>query len=100
MEITFADNELDKLESDAGFIAKHIPQGITNSYRKRMQLIRATSDERDFYNLKSLHFERLEGKRKHQHSMRLNNQYRLILELLEDNPHGKVVKVVGIEDYH
>jgi proteic killer suppression protein len=100
MEVIFADNELDKLEADAGFTTKNIPQGITNSYRKRMQLIRAASDERDFYNLKSLHFERLEGKRKHQHSMRINDQYRLILELLEGNPRGKVVKVVGIEDYH
>jgi toxin HigB-1 len=100
MEVIFADEELDRLESEPGFIPKNIPQGIISSYRKRMQLIRSAPDERDFYNLKSLHFERLSGKRKHQHSMRLNDQYRLILELLEGNPRGKVVKVVGIEDYH
>lgn len=92
MEVVFGDDDLDKLEADATFPAKNIPQGITNACRKRIQLIRFAPDERDFYNLKSLHFERLEGKRKHQHSMRLNDQYRLILEILEGNPGGKVGK--------
>jgi toxin HigB-1 len=100
MEILFGNDELDRLEVEAGYISKNLPQGITNSYLKRIQLIRAAVDERDFYQWKSLRFEKLEGKRKHQYSMRLNDQYRLILELLEGNPKGKVVKVVGIEDYH
>jgi proteic killer suppression protein len=45
-----------------------------------MQYIRAASDERDFYALKSLHYEKLHGKRSHQRSMRLNDQFRLILQ--------------------
>jgi proteic killer suppression protein len=100
MEVIFADDELDRLEADSDFIARNMPQGIVKIYRKRMQIIRAALDERDFHKLKSLHFERLEGKRKHQHSMRLNDQYRLVLELLDKNPQRKVVKIVSIEDYH
>ena len=100
MDVLFADDDLDRLEVDASFVIKNMPQGIAKAFRKRMQLIRAAPDERDFYTQRSLRFERLGGKRKHQYSMRLNDQYRLVLELLEMNRQRKVVKIIGIEDYH
>ena len=95
----FDDENLDRLEIDPQYSAGN-SQAIVKAYRKRMQQIRAASDERDFYPLKSLRFEKLGGKRKHQHSMRLNDQYRLIVELIKGNPQGTIIKVVGIEDYH
>jgi proteic killer suppression protein len=64
-----------------------------------MQTIRAAEDERAFYALKSLHFEKLKGNRSHQHSMRLNDQWRLILQF-EQTEEGKIVCIVSIEDYH
>lgn len=72
---------------------------IVRMFRQRMQLIRGALDERDFHAMKSLRFERLKGKRGGQFSMRLNDQWRLILEL-ERGKSGKVVVVVSIEDYH
>lgn len=63
-----------------------------------MQWIRAAPDERDFYRMKSLHYEKLKGKRSHQRSMRLNDQYRLILEIEEIK--GRTLVVISIEDYH
>jgi len=99
MEVIFDDDDLDQLETNPKFTGGR-PAAIVKAYRKRMQTIRAAPDERDFYKLKSLRFEKLGGGRKHQHSMRLNDQYRLILELLKDNPQGTIIKVVGIEDYH
>jgi len=100
MEVVFDNDELDQLETDPKFTGGR-PPPIVKAYRKRMQIIRAASDERDFYKLNSLRFEKLRGKRKHQYSMRLNDQYRLILELLGENPlQGTFVKIVGIEDYH
>ena len=59
-------------------------------------MIRAAPDERDFYAMKSLHFEKM---RSNNHSMRLNNQYRLIIELKSESQ-VKTVVIVGIEDYH
>jgi proteic killer suppression protein len=100
MEVLFADEDLDRLEVDANFSVRNMPQGIVKAYRNRMQIIRAAPDERDFYKFRSLRFEKLEGKRKHQHSMRLNDQYRLVLELLEGNSQRKIVKIISIEDYH
>ncbi len=64
-----------------------------------MQVIRAALDERDFYAMKSLHFEKLSGNREGQNSMRLNEQWRLILRL-EKSESGKIVVVISITDYH
>ena len=98
MEVSFGDPDLDRLETDARFEGG-LSSSVVKAYRKRMQQIRAAQDERAFYALKSLHFEKLKGERSQQHSMRLNDQWRLIVEI-----HGtgkdKVLHLVGIEDYH
>ena len=97
MDVRFRDEALDQLEvtpGDGGY-----PPGVVKQFRKRLALIRAAADERDFYALKSLHYEKLKGNRQHQRSMRLNDSLRLILELEEDGP-NRVVIVVSIEDYH
>lgn len=99
MEVRFADARLQRLETDPGFVAREFSQDVVRSFRKKMQFIRAATDERDFYGMKSLHFEKLQGDRAHQRSMRLNNQWRLILEF-ETGPGGKVVVVMKVEDYH
>ena len=97
MKIRFRDASLDDLESKAGDAGW--PPGVVKAYRKRLQLIRAADDERVFYGLKSLHYEKLKGNRKHQRSMKLNDQWRLVLEI-EGNAPNKVVCIVSIEDYH
>jgi toxin HigB-1 len=79
MNASFKDSDLDKLETDADFDAGY-SEAIVKAFRKRMQQIRSAPDERDFYAQKSLHFEKLKGNRSHQYSMRLNDQWRLILE--------------------
>jgi len=98
MEVEFDDDDLDRLETDPQFTAG-FAQEVVRAYRKRMQQIRAFRDERDFLQLKSLHFEKLKGDRAGQHSVRLNLQWRLILEIRGDHP-CKVVGIVEIVDYH
>jgi proteic killer suppression protein len=97
MDVRFQDGSLDSLEvepGDGGY-----PAGVTRAFRIRLAMIRAAPDERDFHALKSLHYEKLKGPRKHQRSMRLNDQQRLVIEAQGDAPNSVVV-VVGIEDYH
>ena len=98
MEIEFGDKKLDQLETDPRFTAG-LSAGLVTAYRKRIQLIRSIPDERDLYNMKSLHFEKLKGSRSHQHSIRLNDQFCLIIKL-RGKGKEKIVCVVGIEDYH
>jgi proteic killer suppression protein len=98
MEVDFADDDLDRLEVDAAFSAGFGPE-IVRGYRKAMGAVRAAHDERDLYASRGLRFEKLDGKRKHQHSIRINRQWRLIVELYGEASQ-KRVRVVGIEDYH
>jgi proteic killer suppression protein len=69
MEIAFDDESLDQLETDAEYSAG-FSDSIVKAYRKRVQQIRAAPDERTFYALKSLHFEKLKGDREGQYSMK------------------------------
>ena len=98
MDVRFDDQDLDKLEIDAKYAAG-LSDAIVKAFRKRLQTIRSAPNEMDFYRLRSLRFEKLKGKRKHQYSMRLNDQWRLILEF-EGKSTEKIVVVKGIEDYH
>jgi len=98
MEVEFADPDLDRLETDPKFNAR-FSREIVRAFRKLMQVIRNAPDERVFYGMKSLHFEKLKGDREHQRSMRLNDQWRLIIELRPSSPKNVVV-LIAIEDYH
>jgi proteic killer suppression protein len=98
MEAEFEDRDLEKVEADK---AKSIGlgPGVDKTFRKRMQIIRAANDERDFYALKGLHFEKLKDNKANERSMRLNDQWRLIVRLEGEAPNKKVV-IVGVKDYH
>jgi proteic killer suppression protein len=98
MRVRFGDEGLEALEKSTRVDGGHEP-GIGKAFRKWMQAIRAAEDERVFYAMKSMRFEKLKGARAHQRSMRLNDQWRLILEFEGEAP-GKVAVIVAIEDYH
>lgn len=98
MQVRFEKSELDKLEEDKRFTAG-FAQAVVSAYRKRLQMIRAAPDERAFRALRSLRFEKLKGKRQGECSLRLNDQWRLIVRI-EAYGAVKTVVVVGIEDYH
>lgn len=98
MEVEFRKDDLQRLENDPSF-DYGLPAAVVRKYRQRMQFIRAAVDEREFYAMRSLHFEKLQGDRAHQRSMRLNDQWRLVLEIKESSPKNIVV-IVDVEDYH
>ena len=98
MDIEFADKALDRLETDPRFHAG-LPVAVVKSYRKTLGWIRAANDERDFRQMRSLNFEKLRGSRSHQYSMRLNDQYRLIIELAKSGGRAKAI-LIEVTDYH
>lgn len=98
MDVDFDDDSLRRLETDREHNGGYAPE-VVKAFRKRMQFIRAVPDERDFYSMRSLNFEKLKGDREGQYSIRLNLQWRLILRL-EKRESGKVVVVISITDYH
>jgi proteic killer suppression protein len=98
MDIEYDDESLERLASDLHYDAA-FGHDVVKAFRKRIQVIRAAPDERDFRALKSLHFEKLQGQREGQYSMRLNDQWRLILRFVT-RERGKTVVVIAIDDYH
>jgi proteic killer suppression protein len=98
MKLRFSTAELERLWADADYIGSSSGK-VVSAFRGRIQLIEDAEDERAFYAMKSLRFEKLKGKRDGQHSMRLNDQYRLIVELEGKGP-DKTVVIVEMTDYH
>ena len=96
MQIEFRNEDLDRLETDSRFTAGFGP-AVVKAFRRRIQAVRAANDERDLSAVRGNNFERLKGNRS-QYSMRLNDQWRLILEIKKSTP--KNVVVIDIEDYH
>ena len=98
MKVDYKNADLERMEADKAFTAR-FEAAIVRSFRMRMQYIRNAKDERDLYAMKSFHFEKLKGDRQHQRSIRLNNKWRLILEIRDDH-NGNITTIVDIEDYH
>jgi|SRR6185437_9105628 proteic killer suppression protein len=98
MDVSFNDQSLDRLETDATYSAG-LAGALVKAYRRAMQHIRMASDERTLYSRRSFRFEKLLGDRAGQHSMRLNDQWRLIVEIRGHAP-NKTIHVIEIVDYH
>lgn len=98
MRVEFSDRQLELIETDeAGTLNLSVP--LIKAARKRLQTIRAAPDERTLRNWKSLHYEQLKGKRKGLQSIRLNEQWRMILKI-NNRTRPPTVTIIGIEDYH
>ena len=98
MRFTFRSGKLAALYTEEKDALKY-PSAVVEAFFDAMGVIDAALDQRDLYALKGFHYEKLRGARKHQRSIRLNQQYRLILELEHDDQ-GTCMIIVGIEDYH
>lgn len=98
MDVEYADDDLERLEMDAAFNGG-FGREIVRAFRRRIQAIRAMPDERVCWAFRSWRFEKLKGSRSHQHSIRLNDQWRLIVEIVPGD-RKNVMRVIGIEDYH
>jgi toxin HigB-1 len=98
MKIEFQSEELKRLYTERDYYAG-FDRAITKAFRKRMQSIVAALDEREFFTERSWRFEKLKGDRDGQYSIRLNDQFRLIIEIEEENS-IKTVIIIEIVDYH
>ena len=97
MEFRFADKKLQRLYTEPQNTLGFGPN-VVKAFRKAMGLIKDALNEQDFYRMKSLHDEKLRGKRNRQRSMRLNDQFRVIVEI--ENRVGRTVVVVAIEKHY
>ena len=98
MQFEFKKDKLADLYYEEKGAHKYPPE-VVEAFFHVMSVIEAAVDLRDLYNLKSLHFEKLKGSRKNDHSMRLNKQYRLTLQIVQQADESSLL-LLDIEDYH
>jgi proteic killer suppression protein len=98
LRFAFNSTKLTKLYTEEKGARKY-PPGVVEAFFEVMSVIRHAKDERDLYALKGLRYEKLKGARGHQHSIRLNRQFRLIIEKRRDKQ-GRYLLIIDIEDYH
>lgn len=99
MDVEFRDEKLALIETDRAAADTGLAIALIESARDKLHFIRDAVDERSLRNWKSLHYEKLEGDRKGQRSIKLNKQFRLIFEIDNESRPPKVT-VLSIEDYH
>lgn len=99
MEVECDDKTLRLLYTDPKAQAP-FPAAVVKRFRLVIGLIRSAVAERDFRAFgKGLGFEKLKGSRANQHAFRLNDQFRLIVEVRGEAPR-KTIGVIEIVDYH
>jgi len=91
MDVEFHDKTLALVETDRAAETR-LPIAVIKSLRNKLVVIRAAPDDRTLRNWRSLHYKKLEGEER---SIRINDQYRLIFTISNDNGTTKmtVVKV-------
>ncbi len=99
MRLHIESDELKRLFEDPRYAAPQFGRDLIKAYRKKIGFLAAAVSELDLRNYRALRFEKLTGDRAGQHSIRLNDQWRLILRL-ESDVEGPVLIVVDIVDYH
>jgi proteic killer suppression protein len=99
VQVDFEDEGLRRLHEEPDFRLPQFGDDLRRQYRKVIGIVVAAASELDLMAMRSLKFEKLKGRRKGQHSLRLNRQWRLIVRLVEGD-RGRVVMVVEVTDYH
>lgn len=98
MRIEFADDDLARICTDEAH-RLGLPFAVIKAGRRKLIQLEAASDERDLRNLKSLNYKKLQGEREGQRSVRINDQYRIVFTLSDDE-RPPVIRIIEIGDTH
>lgn len=79
--------------------AHRYPLGVVEAFFDVMAIIVSATSEADIRAFKGLHYEKLKGNRVNQVSLRLNDQFRLIIQVEKDEQ-GTLFWIIEIVDYH
>ena len=82
-----------------GKIARQFASEIVDKFFIALEIVASVTSTDQLRQFRGLKYEALKGDRKGQHSLRLNDQYRLIVEVSADDD-GQILLIIEIEDYH
>lgn len=98
MDIEFKGRRLERLAYDPKE-SGGLPPQIVSKYREVLNYFGFIQNRQSIRNWKGLRLEKLKGDRKGKWSVKLNEQWRLIVEFGGEDRNETVI-VVSIEDYH
>jgi toxin HigB-1 len=99
MEVQHDDPELEDAEANPNYRGKW--QSVVKKFRKAMNLVRQAANEVELHHWKGLRLEKLKGNRSHESSMRLDRQWRLIVEFTaRPGSNNNVCVVKAIENHY
>ena len=88
MKVAFKSKELERLYTISLNELKgkqKFSKQVIRQYQSKVRILTIISNLTELYAFRSLNFEALMGKRKGQYSIRLNKQYRLVIEEIADS---------------
>lgn len=98
MRIEFANDHLARIGTDEAH-KLGLPIAVIKSARTKLAQMRQAPDERTLRGIKSWRYKKLDGDREGQRQIRINDQYRIVFYLLEDES-PPVIRVIEIDDTH
>ncbi len=98
MDFDFTDSILEDVYFNPTASLGHGPV-VDKGFRKVIGKIKAAKNELDLRALKGLRYHKLDGARSHQHALSITNQWRLIVERVDQNGRTKLL-IISVEDYH
>ncbi len=98
MRVQFDDDFLAELTSKNGYNGKlPFPYEEAIKFKQRIFQISNALNSNDLRTIKSLHFEKLKGKKyENKYSIRINKAYRLIFRIIDDE--FKKIEIICIEE--
>lgn len=98
MELEFDDRDLEDMIFNERYSGE-IAQSLVKMVRRCINYLIQAPDRRAIYNFPGYHLEKLKGDMKGFHSLRLNDQYRLIIQFVASTE-GEIIRVISMGDYH
>jgi proteic killer suppression protein len=98
MKIEFRDKRLAIIRTERAHKLK-LPVAVIKAAREKLLLIEAAPDERTLRNWRSLNFKKREGDKEGRRTIRVNDQYRILL-VLDETTTPPTVVILDIGDTH
>jgi toxin HigB-1 len=96
MYIEFGSRRLEEAASSFDTSSRTFGVPIGRKYIQRLAVLRAADKFNQLYGFHALRFHELKGDREGQYSIFLTENYRLIIEKIDEDK----IHIVNVEDYH
>lgn len=96
MEIEYASKRMSDASTSISESSRLFGVPIGRKYIQRLAILRAADKFSQLYGLRALRLHPLKDNRRSQYSMILSENYRLIIEKVQEDR----VRIIDVEDYH